>query len=331
LIAGVSMALKMLKPSVIVIGVEPVSCPSFTRAIQEGNPVKAECSPPLADGLAVPTVGSNAFQIARKLVDKVVTVRERYIALSILRMLEVEKTVVEGGGVIGLAPLLADKLPELKGKKVVVALYGGNIDITALGRVIERGLAADGRLIQFEVSISDRPGGLAAFTKVIAETGASVKDLFHERAFVDSDLMTIMVRCVVETRDAKHAQDLFNHLTAAGHKINLQTSSLHVLTQQQQQVLERQQQEQQRQQLQQLNGSVMTVEAEGSSSVPEHLDISKGRSSSLTSPTTSSSNVSNTNNNTNTTNTNNSKDKTNSEPAVPTLPDVSLSPPVAKA
>jgi threonine dehydratase len=234
LIAGVSLAIKMLNPRVTVIGVEPVSCPSFTRALQEGKPVKAECTPTLADGLAVPTVGENAFQIARKFVDKVITVRERYIALSVLRMLEIEKTVVEGAGVIGLAPLLSHKLPELKGKKVVIALCGGNIDITVLGRVIDRGLAADGRLIQFEVAISDRPGGLAAFTKLIAETGASVKDIYHERAFLDADLMTIMVRCVVETRDAKHAQELFQHLTDAGHVINFATSSLHILTKEQQ-------------------------------------------------------------------------------------------------
>lgn len=108
------------------------------------------------DGLAVPTVGGNAFRVARKYVDKVVTVTERWIALSILRMLEVEKTVVEGGGVAGLAPLLSgisstfefsfvESLPELKGKKVVVVLCGGNIDTTVLGRVIDRGLAAGHR------------------------------------------------------------------------------------------------------------------------------------------------------------------------------------------
>jgi len=272
LIAGMSMALKMLNPKIIVIGVEPVSCPSFTRAVQEGKPVKSECTPTLADGLAVPTVGGNAFQVARKFVDKIVTVRERFIALAVLRMLEIEKTVVEGGGVVGLAPLLGHRLPELKGKKVVVALCGGNIDITALGRVIDRGLAADGRLIQFEVSISDRPGGLASFTRLIADTGASVKDLFHERAFVDSDLMTIMVRCVVETRDAKHAQELFQHLTNAGHVINLQTSSLHVLTKQQQEIQKQQQQEQVRMQEQQQNGTVMTLDTMYSL-VPDHVDI----------------------------------------------------------
>ncbi len=191
---------------------------------------------------------------------------ERHIALSVLRLLEIEKTVVEGGGVVGLAALLANKLPELKGKKVVVALCGGNIDITVLGRVIERGLAADGRLIQvlkhwdsvlhlyekyelskkikyltnhlvlstcdliqFNVAISDRPGGLAKFTGLVAEIGASIKDIHHERAFLDTDMMTINVRCVVETRDTKHTQQLLRHLTDHGHVINMESFSIHIL------------------------------------------------------------------------------------------------------
>jgi len=242
LIAGVSLAMKMLQPKVQVIGVEPVNCASFTKALQEGKPAVTECKPTLADGLAVPTVGSNAFQVARKFVDKVVTVSERFIALAVLRMLEVEKTVVEGGGVIGLAPLLSHTLPELKGKKVVVCLCGGNIDITMLGRVIDRGLAADGRLLQFDAPISDRPGGLAEFTKTIAETGASVKDIHHERAFLVTDMMTINVRCVVETKNAKHAQDLLQHLNNAGYLINMEQTSLQALSKNQQLELQKQQQ-----------------------------------------------------------------------------------------
>jgi len=242
LIAGVSLAMKMLHPRVQVIGVEPVNCASFTKALQEGKPVPCDTKPTLADGLAVPTVGTNAFQVARKFVDKVVTVSERFIALAVLRMLEVEKAVVEGGGVIGLAPLLSGTLPELKGKKVVVCLCGGNIDITVLGRVIDRGLAADGRLLQFDAPISDRPGGLAEFCKTIAETGASVKDIHHERAFLVTDMMTINVRCVVETKNAKHAQDLLQHLINAGYLINMEQTSLQSLTKSQQIELQKQQQ-----------------------------------------------------------------------------------------
>lgn len=230
LIAGVSMAVKMLNPDILVIGVEPVNCPSFTRALEAGKPVVADCKATLADGLAVPMVGGNAFQVARKYVDKVITVTERWIALAVLRMLEVEKTVVEGGGAAGLAPLLSESLPELKGKKVVVALCGGNIDTTVLGRVIDRGLAADGRLIQFDAAISDRPGGLAEFTRAISTAGGSVKDIHHERAFSNSDLFIINVRCVVETRDAKHAQSVLQNLADKGFVVNEETSSLHIFS-----------------------------------------------------------------------------------------------------
>jgi len=165
LIAGMSLAIKALKPNCTVYGVEPEYCASYTRALEVGSPEAVAVSPTLGDGLAVPSVGPHAFAVARNYVDKVVTVSEKYLALAILRCLEHEKAVVEGGGAAGLAALLPGgplDIPELKGKKVVVPLCGGNIDITTLGRVIERGLAADRRLVRFAVTVSDRPGGLQA-------------------------------------------------------------------------------------------------------------------------------------------------------------------------
>src|SRR4029077_16860742 len=128
----------------------------------------------LADGLAVPCVGPNSFAIARRFVDRVVTVGEHSIALAILRLMELEKAVVEGAAATCLAALLENLLPELAGKKVVLPLCGGNIDMSLLGRIIERGLAEDGRLVRFGVIISDKPGGLACLTRILAEEGASV-------------------------------------------------------------------------------------------------------------------------------------------------------------
>ncbi|VDL68111.1 unnamed protein product [Nippostrongylus brasiliensis] len=109
--------------------------------------------------MAVPVVGGNALLTAKGLVDRTVTVCEEETALSILRLIEMEKAVVEGGGAVGLAALIGNRLPELQGKRVVSILTGGNIDTTVLGRTIERGLAVDGRLIRLEVVVSDRPGG----------------------------------------------------------------------------------------------------------------------------------------------------------------------------
>lgn len=204
LIAGTARALKTLKPNVKIIGVEPERAASFTAALQAGRPVKIEVKPTLADGLSVPQVGENAFQIARGLVDKTVLVGEHDVALAILRLLELEKAVVEGAGAAPLAACLAGLLPELKGKNVVLPLCGGNIDTPILGRVLERGLASDGRLYRFTATISDRPGGLARFAGLLAETGASILEIAHDRAFASDDITTVNVHCVVETRDADH-------------------------------------------------------------------------------------------------------------------------------
>jgi threonine dehydratase len=204
LIAGVALAIKTLKPNVAIIGVEPERAASFTAALRAGKPVTIEVKPTLADGLSVPEVGRNAFALARGLVDKTVLVSEHELARAILRLLEMEKAVVEGAGAAPLAACLAGLLPELKGKNVVLPLCGGNIDTPILGRVLERGLASDGRLYRFTATISDRPGGLARFAGLLAEAGASILELTHDRAFASEDITTVNVHCIVETRDASH-------------------------------------------------------------------------------------------------------------------------------
>ncbi|KAI6219708.1 Threonine ammonia-lyase [Aphelenchoides besseyi] len=207
LIAGVALAVKTLKPEILVIGVESETCASFSNALY-GTNYEICADSTLADGLAVPTVGINAVYNAKGIVDDIVTVCEESIALAILRLLEMEKSVVEGGGAVGLAALLSGKLPQLKGKRVVNILTGGNIDSTVLGRTIARGLAADGRLVKFDVVVSDRPGGIAELATRIAETGASIKDIFHERAWLAANVYEVQVRVVVETRDREHVNQL---------------------------------------------------------------------------------------------------------------------------
>jgi threonine dehydratase len=220
LIAGVALAMKTLKPKVKIIGVEPERAASFTAALSAGKPVKVEVKPTLADGLSVPQVGKNAFRIARDLVDKTLLVGEREIALAILRLLELEKAVVEGAGAAPLAACLAGLVPELKGKKVVLPLSGGNIDTPILGRVLERGLVSDGRLYRFTANISDRPGGLARFAGLIAEIGASIIEIAHDRAFSSEDISTVNVHCVVETRDADQIAALRERLGREGFQIS---------------------------------------------------------------------------------------------------------------
>jgi threonine dehydratase len=215
LIAGVGLAIKALKPAVKIIGVAAQHTPSFSSALAAGKPVSVQNEATLADGLAVPSVGVNAFEIAREVVDQFVVVSESEIALAILRILELEKSVVEGAAASTLAALLGGKLPDLTGKHVVLPFCGGNIDPGVLNRVIERGLVADGRLFRFIATISDRPGGLAALTKVIAGVGASVKEITHERTFCATDVSAVQVSCVVETRDQAHIEALKHALDEA--------------------------------------------------------------------------------------------------------------------
>lgn len=216
LLAGVALAVKTLRPHVKVIGVEPEHAASLKAALAAGKPVTVSLTPTLADGLAVSRVGDNAFELVRAHVDRVVTVNEHFIALAVLRLAELEKGVVEGAGAAGLAALLAGNLPELRGKRVVLPLCGGNIDTPVLGRIIDRGLAADGRLARFTAVISDRPGGLARLAFAIASESASVRDIAHDRAFAGDDINSVNVHCVVETRDGSHIHRLRDRLIAEG-------------------------------------------------------------------------------------------------------------------
>lgn len=219
LIAGIGTAVKALRPQVKVIGVEPVHAPTLKASLEAGRPTRIETKPTLADGLAIAEVGKLCFEIARRTMDDLVMVDEAQIAMSVLRLLELEKTVVEGGGAVPLAAALRRGLG-LEGKKVVLCLCGGNIDLTLISRVIERGLAADGRLCRVVAQMSDRPGSLAKLTAVLAATGASVKEVYHDRNFGPADVGTVSIVCVMETRDAAHIEQVHAALREAGIRVS---------------------------------------------------------------------------------------------------------------
>ena len=216
LLAGVALAVKSLRPQTKIIAVEADHVASFSAALDSGKPVRIEMQPTLADGLAIAQVGKNAFATASPLVDRTVVVTEEQIAVSILRIVELEKGVVEGAAATPLAACLSGQLPELAGKRVVLLLCGGNIDPNVLSRVVERGLVADGRLCRFTAMISDRPGGLADLASQIASTGASIKQVVHDRAFAGSDVSAVHVVCTVETRNHQHLAELRARLKEHG-------------------------------------------------------------------------------------------------------------------
>jgi len=224
LIAGIGAAIKANKPTVKIIGVEPEHAPSLHTSLKQGKLTRVHTHPTLADGLAVAEMGKLCFDMAKEVVDQVVLVDEIAIAKSILRLLELEKMVVEGAGAVGLAAMMqrnALGLTELEGKKVVLVLCGGNIDVTMIARVINRGLASDGRLARVTANVPDRPGGLVKVLNIVAEAGGNVQEVRHERQFGPSDVALVRIDLVIETRDQEHVESLQAAFKAAGVNVAL--------------------------------------------------------------------------------------------------------------
>jgi len=219
LLAGVAVAAKGLRPGIRIVAVEPAAAGSLSASLAAGQPVQVPVRPTLADGLAVGKVGDVAFPLAAPLIDRVVTVEEDLLALAVLRLSELEKTVVEGAGAAPLAALLGGGLDDLRGKRVVLLLCGGNIDMATLGRVIDHGLAADGRLWRFSTRVTDRPGGIARLTASIAAAGASILEITHDRTFAGPDVFSVVVEVTVQTADHAHVATLRERLLLDGFAI----------------------------------------------------------------------------------------------------------------
>ena len=219
LLAGVATVAKSLRPDIQIIAVEPAAAGSLSASLAAGRPTQVPTRPTLADGLAVGKVGALPLAIAAPLVDRVVTVGEEAISLAVLRLLELEKTVVEGAAAAALAAVMGDLGKELAGRRVVLLLCGGNIDLTILDRVIKHGLTTDGRLWRFTTQVTDRPGGIAKLTAAIAAAGASVQEIVHDRAFSGPDVFVTSVEVTVETSDRDHVIALYDHLRAAGFSV----------------------------------------------------------------------------------------------------------------
>ena len=224
LLAGVGVAVKSLRPEIRLVAVETAAAPSFSASLAAGRPVAVPIRPTLADGLAVARVGDLPFTLAAPLVDRVVTVDEAEVSLAVLRLLELEKTVVEGAAATALAAVLGDRCPELAGQRIVLLLCGGNIDLTILDRVIDHGLVADGRRWRFTARISDRPGGIARLTAAIAQAGASVREVVHDRAFSGADVFSTAVEVTVETAGHEHVAALAAALAAEGFEVRPATT-----------------------------------------------------------------------------------------------------------
>ena len=216
LIGGIACAAKEMNPSLLVFGVQPARIPSMKAAVAAGKPVTLESAKTIADGIAVRRAGERTLPLVQKYVDDIVTVEEEEIANAILLLLEREKTLAEGAGAAALAAVLNHKLP-LAAKRVAVLVCGGNIDVTLLSRIIERGLVKDGRLVRLRVHLPDYPGALHRLTGILAEHRANIVETAYDRAYHGVNLGDTAIDITMETRGPEHIAELLAALVAAGY------------------------------------------------------------------------------------------------------------------
>lgn len=218
LISGVAFALKQLKPDIKVYGVQSAGAPSMYNSVKNGKKERLDSVSTIADGIAVKEPGDNTYELVSKYVDDIVTVTEGEISSAILALIEQHKLIAEGAGAVAVAAVMFDKVP-VKGKKVVALVSGGNIDVTILSRVIKRGLLMSGRNHTLCIELSDKPGQLKQVSAIIADLGANVISVHHERASETMDINGCYLRIVLETRNHQHISEITSALTDAGFKL----------------------------------------------------------------------------------------------------------------
>ncbi len=218
LVSGVAAAVKTLRPSVRVVGVEAEVLPCMLAALEAHGPATLEPANTIADGIAVKRAGDLTFEHVRRLVDEIVTVSEEETASAILYLLEKEKTVAEGAGAVSVAALMHRKIRGLEGKAVVAIVSGGNIDVNLVARVIERGLVKDGRLVRIGVHLQDKPGQLAKVSAIVANHRANVIEVHHTRAFAYRFGDTTL-QLTLETRGPEHVEEILRALRERGYQV----------------------------------------------------------------------------------------------------------------
>ncbi len=219
LCAGVAFAIKQINPKCRVYGVQAQGAPSMLNSVDDGKIETLDKVQTIADGIAVKTPGDLTFEMINKYVDGIVTVSDDEIALAILTLLEQQKLIAEGAGAVPVAAVLAGKVPDIENKNVCCLVSGGNIDVTILSRVIERGLKMSGRTARITVALSDKPGQLSGVSKIIAETGANVTSINYDSTDLDMNITDCYLKIEVETRDYAHIVAIKKALKDAGFEV----------------------------------------------------------------------------------------------------------------
>jgi threonine dehydratase len=217
LISGIACAIKETDPKIKVIGVQAARMPSMMVALEQHAPCEIPLHPTIADGIAVRRAGQVTFPLIEKYVDEIVSVEEEEIASGILTLLEKEKTLVEGAGAVAVAALLHRKTA-IRTERAVAVVSGGNIDVTLLSRIIQRGLVKDGRQVRLQIHLADRPGSLHQLTKLIAAHHANIVELQFDRAYYGVNLGDTLIDVSMEARGPEQIQQLLAALAHAGYR-----------------------------------------------------------------------------------------------------------------
>ena len=217
LISGVAFAIKQLRPSVKVYGVQAANAPSMYESRLKGEQITLSTVSTFADGIAVKHPGDTTFKMVQEYVDDIVTVSEDEIAAAILAMIEKQKLIAEGAGAVSVAAAMFGKLP-IQGKKVACLVSGGNIDVNILSRVITRGLVTSGRKTTLTIPLADKPGQLVNLCEIISRCGANITSVRHERSDPNMAISSCYVRVSIETRDFAQIEELKQKLSEAGYE-----------------------------------------------------------------------------------------------------------------
>ena len=222
IISGTAIAIKAMLPNCRVVGVQAENVAAVPPSLAAGEPLQVDSKPSIADGIAVKRPGQLTLPIIAKLVDEVVTVSEEEIAMGVFHCAQNCKLVVEGAGASSIATILAGKIDLKDGEKACAVLAGGNIDGNLLARIIEQALVRQGRYVIFKLLVPDRPGGLAAMLNHVAETGANVIEIFHQRAVWLAPLGRVGIEVILEVRDEEHTSEVQRHLEETGYHVERQ-------------------------------------------------------------------------------------------------------------
>jgi len=217
LIAGMASALKAISPKIEIIGVSALGAPAFKNSFESKCAIDSTSVRTIADGIAVRDTSEITLSHALECVDKMISVDDEEIASAILFLLEKQKLVVEGAGSVGVAALLHNKLPHLKGKKVAVVLSGGNMDVTLLSVIIEKGLLKSGRKMKVTVTLIDKPGSLMRLTEILQELNANIVHIAYDRTSISLDYGDANVTVHMETKGEKHQQEIRVALKSEGY------------------------------------------------------------------------------------------------------------------